>query len=1120
MTGPPNSAPTFDEGSSTTRSVAENTVSGSNVGAAVSATDADAADTLVYSLTGTDASSFSIVASSGQLQTSAALDYETKSSYSVTIGVSDGNNVDNRPDTSVDATISVAITVDDDDTEAPDAPAAPTVWTDSTTSLLVGWSAPANAGPAIDDYDVQYKKSSESAWTEWQPSAPDSTNRGATITGLDEDTAYEVQVRAENPEGDGPWSDSGTARTARPDNRPPTFPGGTYTLSVAENTTGTIGAPVTATDPESAELAYSLSGSDAASFSIDSGTAQLSVPSSTDLNYEGAKQSYSFDVVAEDPDGLTAARAVTITLTDDDTEAPGTPAAPVVTTLSSSELRADWAAPSNTGPEITGYDARYRAAGTASWTSRPGGAATSATIGGLAANTSYDVQIRAVNPEGTSEWSGSGSGTTSPGGPAPPPVDQQPFFLPGTTIDDLALVVGSAVSVTLPAATGGDPPLRYALTPLPPDGIRFDPETRVLSGTPTRISGALTYTYTATDSDGDGASLRFAIRVSSSSGGQRPSFGEASVADQTFTVGVTARLELPAAFGGDGDLRYSLSPAPPPGLGFDPETRVLSGTPTRISGALTYTYTATDSDGDGASLRFAIRVSSSSGGQRPSFGEASVADQTFTVGVTARLELPAAFGGDGELRYSLSPAPPPGLGFDAGSRVLWGTPVSAVDASTWTYRVTDGDGRDTDSDELRFTIAVAPAPSTSDQPDLAASPAGQESVALILGPGWADRPRSEIAIEVRGPKHGWMTWVPQSASSRLGAGAANGAATAGVSGILVAGLDADSPYTFRLRAETAAGVAVYSSEASATTGWFGGACRRGAGFLCLRDDRFEVRADWKNPDREADFGSATAIPLPVSDESGMFWFFNPDNVELVLKVLDGRWINEHFWVFFGALSDVEYWVTVNDTATGEVRTYHNPPKEVCGQNDTAAFLRPLEPSASASPASAASSSSRGSDWERAWGREPGVLGVDLVPMNAESFAVEGPAAAGAPESPGGVCEPSAERLCLLDDRFAVEVRLIDPNVQDPAERERVARVLPTLTTRETGFFWFFNDENVELAVKMLDGRAINGRFWLLYGGLSDVEYEIAVTDTWTGMDRIYRNEAGSICGEVDTGAFQ
>ena len=90
-TTPANRAPVFTDGSSTTRTIAENTASGVNIGSAVAATDADT-DTLTYTLGGTDAAAFSIVSTSGQLQTNASLDYETKISYSVTVSVSDGNS--------------------------------------------------------------------------------------------------------------------------------------------------------------------------------------------------------------------------------------------------------------------------------------------------------------------------------------------------------------------------------------------------------------------------------------------------------------------------------------------------------------------------------------------------------------------------------------------------------------------------------------------------------------------------------------------------------------------------------------------------------------------------------------------------------------------------------------------------------------------------------------------------------------------------------------------------------------------------------------------------------------------------------------------------------------------
>ena len=125
-----NNIPTFTEGASTTRTVAENTASGVNIGNAVSATDADD-DTLTYSLSGTDAESFSIVSTSGQLQTSAALDYETKTSYSVIVIVYDGNSGGD--------TITVTVNVTDDPNAAPAVQANP-----AKTALMPNFPNPFN----------------------------------------------------------------------------------------------------------------------------------------------------------------------------------------------------------------------------------------------------------------------------------------------------------------------------------------------------------------------------------------------------------------------------------------------------------------------------------------------------------------------------------------------------------------------------------------------------------------------------------------------------------------------------------------------------------------------------------------------------------------------------------------------------------------------------------------------------------------------------------------------------------------------------------------------------------------------------------------------------------------
>ena len=86
---PPNRPPVFSEGASATRSVREDAAPGTSIGSPVRATDADQGDTRTYTLGGTDAASFTIVSTSGQIRTRAALDYETKASYTVTVTATD-----------------------------------------------------------------------------------------------------------------------------------------------------------------------------------------------------------------------------------------------------------------------------------------------------------------------------------------------------------------------------------------------------------------------------------------------------------------------------------------------------------------------------------------------------------------------------------------------------------------------------------------------------------------------------------------------------------------------------------------------------------------------------------------------------------------------------------------------------------------------------------------------------------------------------------------------------------------------------------------------------------------------------------------------------------------------
>ncbi len=68
-------------------------------------------------------------------------------------------------------------------------------------------------------------------------------------------------------------------------------------------------------------------------------------------------------------------------------------------------------------------------------------------------------------------------------------------------------------------------------------------------------------------------------------------------------------------------------------------------------------------------------------------------------------------------------------------------------------------------------------------------------------------------------------------------------------------------------------------------------------------------------------------------------------------------------------------------------------------------------------------------------------------------------------------------------------------------------------------FWFFTSNDIELVAKVVDGRAFNNKFWVLYGALSNVEYAITVTDTSTGVVKSYFNPSGNLTSAADVAAF-
>ena len=99
-----------------------------------------------------------------------------------------------------------------------------------------------------------------------------------------------------------------------------------------------------------------------------------------------------------------------------------------------------------------------------------------------------------------------------------------------------------------------------------------------------------------------------------------------------------------------------------------------------------------------------------------------------------------------------------------------------------------------------------------------------------------------------------------------------------------------------------------------------GTCVTRPDLMCLNNNRFQVSANWTKPNGET--GTGTAVSL--TDDSGYFWFFDPANIEMVVKVLNGCGLNNAYWVFAAGLTNVRVDWLVRDTATGDEFPAVNP----------------------------------------------------------------------------------------------------------------------------------------------------------------------------------------------------
>ena len=260
-------------------------------------------------------------------------------------------------------------------------------------------------------------------------------------------------------------------------------------------------------------------------------------------------------------------------------------------------------------------------------------------------------------------------------------------------------------------------------------------------------------------------------------------------------------------------------------------------------------------------------------------------------------------------------------------------------------------------------------------------------------------------------------------------------------------------------------------------------CVAGPTTLCLSGGRFKVTTRWATSDGRNGVGQANTL----TGDTGYFTFFNPGNVEMLVKVLNGCGVNSRFWTFAGGLTERQ-------------RRHDGDRRPDRGRPDL------HEPAGDPFPA------------------DPGHRRVCDMPgrrdrggAGARRLCPDVPASPVVTESMDAraavPCVANATTLCLSNSRYKVQTQWFAPTGGN-GEGQVI------LLTGDTGAFWFFTSSNVEMVIKVLNGCSLNSNYWTFAGGLTNVNVILTVTDTQTGIIKTYINPQGSPFQPIqDTSAF-
>jgi streptogramin lyase len=281
----------------------------------------------------------------------------------------------------------------------------------------------------------------------------------------------------------------------------------------------------------------------------------------------------------------------------------------------------------------------------------------------------------------------------------------------------------------------------------------------------------------------------------------------------------------------------------------------------------------------------------------------------------------------------------------------------------------------------------------------------------------------------------------------------------------------------------------------------GAPCTPNAATVCVDDKtgdrRFQIMTSFLSNTGAAQ-GTAIGLSSVGVTHGGLFWFFSASNPEMLIKVLNGCGVNEQFWLFYAATTNVGFTITVRDTKTGHVKVYSNtlnaaapPVQDTSFEGCTNGDVR----------GDASDELASWSQEAQNWIAKTGP--ADLPPLED---VVNGAVPS---------CSTHGSTLCI-SDRFVATVTFNSGTQSGNG----TAIDLTSLGVTQGGMFWFFGQDNPEMLIKVLNGCGVNNEYWIFYAATTNVGFNVTVTDIQSGNKKTYSNTIGTAAVPVqDTSAL-